>query len=390
MKEVLLTRIEVENFRCFSHKDIRFNRNTLITAGNGKGKTTLLNAYMWLLFDKLFDGSSATGIRPHDENGVIRNTDNISVTGYFEIDGKAVVLKKEQSMKFARNGFFEGNTNEYSINGIPKTQAEYKLFILENICDEATFLMCSNVQSFFRLDMKKRLKFLLGLVKNTAYDFTHDETDKVSEMKRKIGDEINGSSVDELQVKYSKLLKVDKKRLAEFPTKFSTLQDFGARLEDTEDKVFKCAIDMAVDMEVAYLKKKQKEAAQAVADDERMLDLLNQIVRDWAAFASKKINQHFNRVQWKLSETLNNGNEQDCCRAFVNGNDYEKMLNDGDCLLADIEILQTFQKMNGLALPIWLDRAESVVGTRIPKFKKGQLIVLKVEDMEELTGWDRG
>lgn len=53
-----IQRLSLQNFRQFRDADIEFSRNpeknvTVIHGDNGSGKTTILNAFLWVLFDEL-------------------------------------------------------------------------------------------------------------------------------------------------------------------------------------------------------------------------------------------------------------------------------------------------------------------------------------------------
>ena len=45
--------IEMVNWKCFEHKKVDFNRLTLLNWKNGEGKTSLIQAIVLCLFDKL-------------------------------------------------------------------------------------------------------------------------------------------------------------------------------------------------------------------------------------------------------------------------------------------------------------------------------------------------
>lgn len=48
---ISLKKLILENFMCYAHKEVVFGNNTKIAASNGKGKSSITNAYMWLLFN---------------------------------------------------------------------------------------------------------------------------------------------------------------------------------------------------------------------------------------------------------------------------------------------------------------------------------------------------
>jgi hypothetical protein len=69
---------------------------------------------------------------------------------------------------------------------------------------------------------------------------------------------------------------------------------------------------------------------------------------------------------------------------MVNGTDYLNGLNHGDRILADIDLVCGFQKMNNLNLPIWVDDVESLDADRVPEIEQ-QLIMLRVTEDSKLT-----
>ena len=102
-----------------------------------------------------------------------------------------------------------------------------------------------------------------------------------------------------------------------------------------------------------------------------------------AELISASVNRSFTFVRFKLFETQVNGELKDTCRMLVNGVDMESGLNDSDSLLAGLDILTTFQRLNNVLVPVFLDRAESINESRIPD-TDNQLILLKVSDDKEL------
>lgn len=163
MRKIELKKIICDNFKCFTHKEVLFYGNTRICARNGFGKTTIANAYIWCLFDKDINGNTANGIRQQDKYGNDRNNNDISVTCTLDVDGREIEITKTQKKILNNDGTFKGNENSFIVNGIPKTTKEYKIFVKENICDEETFLYCTNAMSFYKLDTKKRRAILMNL-----------------------------------------------------------------------------------------------------------------------------------------------------------------------------------------------------------------------------------
>lgn len=223
---IKLKNIVIENFKCFSHKEIIFNKGrTLIKGKNGIGKTTIYQAIMYLLFDKDINGNSAKDVRPHGEDGKWLNNDEIVVSATFDIDGKEVVIKKVQTQKFVKSRetkekVFKGNDNSFLINDIPKKSTEFKKWIEENICKESTFLFYTNAQSFYKLDQKKRRAVLLKM----AGEIETEDILAAEPSLAPIKDMLADGTIDELITRSKSKQALYEKQKSDIPIKISTLQ----------------------------------------------------------------------------------------------------------------------------------------------------------------------
>ena len=73
MKRIQIETMELENFKCHEHLSAFLPENRMQILGTaGTGKTSLLDAWCWVLFGKDSRGSTLTEVRPLDEDGKIR------------------------------------------------------------------------------------------------------------------------------------------------------------------------------------------------------------------------------------------------------------------------------------------------------------------------------
>ena len=56
-KEVRIKSMKIANFKGVSNLEVEFGYRTLVTGGNGTGKSSLYAAYLWCLFGKNYLGS---------------------------------------------------------------------------------------------------------------------------------------------------------------------------------------------------------------------------------------------------------------------------------------------------------------------------------------------
>ena len=165
MKIVKIKSLHIQNFGNIKDLSINFGRKTLISGRNEAGKTTINDAYSWLMTNKLANGSQADGIRPHDRNGIEDDNAVISVSAVIEIDGAEKEFLKEQRKEFTqKTGKFKGNNNLYFINGVPKKEKEYKAYVEEKILEPDNLELCTNASVLLNMDTKKRRSVIFDMV----------------------------------------------------------------------------------------------------------------------------------------------------------------------------------------------------------------------------------
>lgn len=165
MKTIKIKSLHIQNFGNIKDLSINFGRKTLISGRNEAGKTTINDAYSWLMTNKLSNGSQADGIRPHDRSGIEDDNAVISVSAVIEIDGAEKEFLKEQRKEFTqKTGKFKGNNNLYFINGVPKKEKEYKAYVEEKILEPDNLELCTNASVLLNMDTKKRRAVIFDMV----------------------------------------------------------------------------------------------------------------------------------------------------------------------------------------------------------------------------------
>ena len=124
-------------------------QNVAVYGNNGTGKTTLPDAFCWLLFGKDSNGKADFEIKPLDADGnPVHNLETV-VEALLSKDGKEIRLRKVFREKWeTKRGEAEarhtGHTNDYFVNGVPVSEREYKIAI-ESLCPtEAIFKLLTN------------------------------------------------------------------------------------------------------------------------------------------------------------------------------------------------------------------------------------------------------
>ena len=149
MKQIELKRLKINNFKGIKSLDISFEgKETYITGDNASGKTTVFDAFTWLLFDKDSDNRTDFSIKPLDKNNMPIRVD-VEVCGEFEIDGVLLLLKKTYKEKWTtKRGTseetFTGNETLYEVDDVPYKKNDYKKLIEDKFTSEDLFKLLTN------------------------------------------------------------------------------------------------------------------------------------------------------------------------------------------------------------------------------------------------------
>jgi hypothetical protein len=157
MKTIKLKKLSLINFKGVKALEIELKDETIIEGKNGSGKTSVFDAYSWLLFGKNSQNQTDFSIKTYDSNNnVIHNLEH-SVEGTFMIDDSEVVLKRLLREKWSKKKGSEtpeltGNETIFFINEVPKSLSEYKLFVDGVISEESQKVLSNPL--YFNQTMK--------------------------------------------------------------------------------------------------------------------------------------------------------------------------------------------------------------------------------------------
>ena len=101
MERAVLKKVALENFMCYAHAEFDFYAITKIMAKNGKGKSTIVTAYLWCLFNCDYGLNDNPVVRREVDGKSIDDMDT-SVELILDVDGKEVTMKKVQKRTYSR------------------------------------------------------------------------------------------------------------------------------------------------------------------------------------------------------------------------------------------------------------------------------------------------
>lgn len=277
-----LKSLYLENFKGLYNFGFEVQNDLLRFFGrNASGKTTLVDAFNWLLFDKDSSWATKFNVRRLDENGTPVNNTVITVKAVIvDNNGEEHTVQKQQRQNWVTKrgttvAELKGNLNSYEIDGFPKSERDYKEFV-SGICPEETFKICSSVTYFMSLPWKDRRKMLTDTVTVIS---DYDLAVKLGGFDAILEDLKHGST-DDCQRKYNKAAKELKKQQIELPTRVDEVR---RSLSHVDVAPLKAKVD-ELTAELEALKAAKDDTADKFIAIERLIaDLQNKannIVRD--------------------------------------------------------------------------------------------------------------
>lgn len=163
-----LLKLKLRNFKGIKEfeLDTQGGCNVVAYGDNATGKTTLADAFMWLLFDKDSNNRKDFEIKTLGPDGEPEHGLEHEVEAVLDIDGKKLTLRKVFYEKWTKKRGsateeFTGHTTDYFIDGVPVQKKEYEARIAE-IADEQIFRLLTDPRYFNEiLHWQKRRELLL-------------------------------------------------------------------------------------------------------------------------------------------------------------------------------------------------------------------------------------
>lgn len=172
MKKVFLKRLEITNFKGIKRRVIDFEPETFIYGQNGSGKTTVVDAFIWLLFGKNSEDRKDFSIRPiiNDDGFVSASpgkTEN-EVIGVFDIESSELTIKRILREKWVKSRGeaeekFTGNETLFFWNDVPCQAGEFQNKVSELI-DEKLFKLITSPYAFANLNWTERRTIITKIV----------------------------------------------------------------------------------------------------------------------------------------------------------------------------------------------------------------------------------
>lgn len=315
-----LLSMALRNFKGHQDLTVNFGNITIISGANGTGKTTVFDAFCWLLTGKDAQGRvCGTGqkgeatIRPRALDGELVRQVEVSVTGrLMDEDGEIHTLRRvycEQYSADKNSGekIFKGNTTKYFINDVPTPAAKYDAWVKVNV-DPDRMKLTSDPAYFPGLPWQEQRALLLhvaGDVDDAAVIASDKDLAPLAELIKK-------HSIDDIKAMAAAQLKLANKAVKEGVVRVDQTMKLAGNVTEADlvaeiarqDELLKAQNEMVTQAESALA------AAKSTGQTGRLqaeLDAWKMKVEAWEERRHNKIvdiNDQFRRRSLELQGTI--------------------------------------------------------------------------------------
>lgn len=169
MKNIELKRLSLRNFKGIKALDIDFSKVTNISGENATGKTSIFDAFTWLLFNKNSENRADFDVKPLDSNNETIPGLEVSVEAILKIDGATWKLRKSMAENWVKKRgsveqVFQGNIKSYEINDVPVKESDYSGKMNEFVTQDLFALLTNPLYFSIFLKWQDRRKILMEVL----------------------------------------------------------------------------------------------------------------------------------------------------------------------------------------------------------------------------------
>lgn len=289
--KVELKKLELTNYRNIPHAIYEFDGNSKIVGENRIGKTNTLEAIVWLLTDKLLNGSSdIQSIKPLEDTKL-----EVRVKGTFLVDGKEITIEKEYGEDWVktRGGtdlVMKGHYLNYIYNGTKqKTKRDFYTLFNEDFGIKGDYkgieLARLLIDPFYVGDLgegdswKDLRAFIISLIGDINESEIYAKDPTLTSIKSDL--DVRMGRIDELKKFYQGEIDSLKEQLIGDDAQIKLLESTTMPSEDELAVAKKAAQE--IDEDIAKLQSEKASESAIIDIDKQMVELgakQNQIAKD--------------------------------------------------------------------------------------------------------------
>lgn len=265
-------------------------QNSNVFGNNGTGKSTLFDAFTWLLFGKYSRDEKDFGIKTLDANGNVIPRIEHRVSAVIEHNGQKLQLTRTYKERWrkqrgAAEAVMVGNTTEYAYGPVgaatPINASEYAR-VINNLIDEKIFKLITDPLYFNeRLSWQERRQLLMQI----CGDITDEDIVKSNAELEEVLQLAAGRSIDETKKGVRAAIRETKKKKDEIGPRIDECRKGLADINLAAVDDARIDVKMVPGQIEALRKKKLEESSmdQSVKDRERLAEVNAKILELKAA-----------------------------------------------------------------------------------------------------------
>lgn len=221
---ILIKTLQIINFKGIKNKEIDFQTITNIYGANATGKTTIFDAFLWLLFGKDSTDRKDFNIKPLDSKGQKTDRSENEVSATINVDGEDISIRHIHKEKWTKKrgepvAEFTGNEHLYFWNEVPLQSGEFQSKV-NDLLIEKVFKLITNPLYFNSMSWQDQRVVLTELAGEVTDDYI---LSKYPELKVLLNN-LDGKSLKEFKA----MIAVGKKKLKD------SLEQIPSRIDELE------------------------------------------------------------------------------------------------------------------------------------------------------------
>lgn len=329
MKRVTLKKLTLENWRA-QNRDIDFSCKTIVRGANGAGKSTVTDAFFWLLTG--VDAQNRTNYDLYDNTKEFtpENAEPAVVEGVFDIDGVEYTFKREAKQKWTRkrgtNVYEKAKSDDYTyyIDGLSVSAKSYNERVEALFADIDKLKLMLNVRHYQILDWKVLRKHFADMVGVVSKDELKGDYSAIAPLLAKYENDptFKGDALATVKEKLRQQINPLKDSMERFDSEIKGMKAMLPDLDGVEEA--KVAIEEKrtrieeIDREIVgmgdankpFIEKRNAELA-AIAEKKRSIELARQ---EWDARQNEPIAELRKKLFDLQSENYKIGNENSAAK----------------------------------------------------------------------------
>ena len=234
MKEIRLMQLKLKNFKGIKDLTIDFKgKSTNIFGANATGKTTVFDAFKWVLFDKDSTDRKNFSIKTLDSNNNQIHFLEHEVELTLKVNGIDTIFRKMLKEKWVKkrgqaDQEYSGNETSYWIDEVPTSKKEYEDRI-SNIINENLFKLVTDALYFNNMTWQDKREILLKIANVSIND---EDILRSNEELQILLDKLEGRTIKDYEKVIEAKIKTLKDNISKIPVR---IDEATMNLSNTEE-----------------------------------------------------------------------------------------------------------------------------------------------------------